>query len=138
MLNKEIDLLNDAPQKTSLFERIGGSKAIEATVKKFYSKVLLDPAVNYFFKNVDMKKQEDKLRLFIQMAFGGENKYTGKNMRDGHKGLNIKNQHYDIILRHLQESLQELDVNLALIKEVIAIVETLRPDIVVESNNLMD
>jgi hypothetical protein len=45
---------------SSLFERIGGEKAIEAAVGIFYKKMLADPRVARFFKTVDIKKKKEK------------------------------------------------------------------------------
>ena len=38
----------------SLYERIGGEKAVSAAVGVFYEKVLADDRVNHFFTNMDM------------------------------------------------------------------------------------
>ncbi|MFP6582957.1 MAG: group 1 truncated hemoglobin, partial [Candidatus Hydrogenedentota bacterium] len=78
---------------SELFEQIGGRTAVNAAVDVFYGCVLEDDRIKHFFDAVDMKKQRNKQRAFLTMAFGGPNNYTGLDMRKGHahlveKGLN--------------------------------------------------
>ena len=71
----------------SVYERIGGEAAVNAAVDIFYRKVLKDPRINMFFKDVDMDRQAAKQKAFLTVALGGPNKYTGKDMRAGHARL---------------------------------------------------
>lgn len=41
----------------SLFEKLGGSTAVDAVVQKFYEYMLADKKVNHYFEHVDMTKQ---------------------------------------------------------------------------------
>ena len=41
---------------STLFERLGGGAAIDATVDLFYSKVLADDRIKHFFEGVDMEE----------------------------------------------------------------------------------
>ncbi len=43
-----------------LYERVGGSKAMEIAVEVFYNKVLADDLVGKFFEHVDMESQRIK------------------------------------------------------------------------------
>jgi truncated hemoglobin YjbI len=44
----------------SLYTRIGGAAAVQATVDVFYKKVLADPLLSPFFEGIDMVKQRNK------------------------------------------------------------------------------
>ena len=68
----------------TLYERIGGEKAIDAAVDLFYKKVMADNRINRFFKDINLKKQSQKLKAFLAYAFGGPNKYTGRTLREAH------------------------------------------------------
>ena len=86
---------------SSLFERLGGTSAVNAAVDIFYRKVLRDDRVNYFFDNVDMEMQILKQKGFLTMVFGGPNNYSGKNMREGHRHLvknGLNDSHVDAII----------------------------------------
>ena len=116
----------------SLYEQIGGEAAVNAAVDIFYRKVLADNRINKFFEGVDMGKQAAKQKAFLTVAFGGPNKYSGKDMRDGHahlvkKGLN--DSHFDAVMENLGATLKELNVPDALIAKAAAIAESTRNDV---------
>lgn len=116
----------------SLYERIGGEKAIDAAVDLFCKKVMADNRINHFFKDINLKKQSQKLKAFLAYAFGGPNKYTGRTLREAHakqveKGLN--DSHFDAVLENLGNSLKELGVPEDLITEAANIAESVRNDI---------
>lgn len=116
----------------SLYDRIGGQAAVDAAVDIFYRKVLSDDRVNYFFEGVDMDKQIAKQKGFLTMVFGGPNNYTGKDMREGHKHLlekGLNDSHVDVIIELLGGTLVELGVAESDVKEVAAIAEGARDDV---------
>jgi hemoglobin len=116
----------------SVFEEIGGEAAVNAAVDIFYRKVLRDNRINRFFDAVDMDRQAAKQKAFLTMAFGGPNKYTGKDMRDGHARLvamGLNDEHFDAVVENLGATLKELNVPDRLIAQVAAIAETTRKDV---------
>lgn len=116
----------------TLYERLGGQAAVDAAVDIFYRKVLSDNRVNYFFDNVDMDKQIVKQKSFLTMVFGGPNHYTGKDMREGHRHLlkmGLNDTHVDVIIELLGKTLKELGVKDEDIKEVAAIANSVRDDV---------
>ena len=116
----------------SLFDRIGGAAAVNAAVDIFYRKVLSDDRIAHFFDGVDMDRQIAKQKGFLTMAFGGPNTYTGKDMREGHKHLvarGLNDSHVDAVIENLGATLKELGVADADIKEVAAIAESVRNDV---------
>jgi hemoglobin len=65
----------------------------------------------------------------LTLAFGGPNRYTGKNLRDGHAHLvdqGLNDSHVDVVIELLGETLRELDVPANLVQEVAAIAESVR------------
>lgn len=114
---------------TKLFEKLGGQGAVDAAVDIFYRKVLSDDTISHFFDTVDMDKQIAKQKSFLTMAFGGPNNYTGKDMREGHKHLNLTEEHFQAVAGHLQSTLQELKVTDDLIGEVMDIVASTHDDV---------
>ncbi len=117
---------------TTLYDRLGGAEAVNAAVDIFYRKVLADDRVNGFFDNTDMDRQIAKQKAFLTMAFGGPNKYTGKDMRTGHKHLvarGLNDSHVDAIIELLGSTLKELGAAPADIAQVAAIAESVRNDV---------
>ncbi len=113
----------------SLFEKIGGEDAVNAAVDVFYRKVLSDDLISHFFETVDMDKQMAKQKAFLTMAFGGPHNYTGQDMREGHKHLDLKEEHFQAVAGHLQSTLQDLGVAPDLIDEVMAIAASTHDDV---------
>jgi hemoglobin len=113
----------------SLFDRIGGRAAVNAAVDLFYGKVLADERINHFFKNTDMNKQARHQKMFLTYAFGGAPNYPGKSMREAHKHLVLKEEHFAAVAENLEDTLAELGVGKALIGEVMALVATTHDDV---------
>ncbi|MCG8311932.1 MAG: group 1 truncated hemoglobin, partial [Pseudomonadales bacterium] len=88
----------------SLYDDLGGAKALDAVVDSFYKKVLADDRVNGFFDKTDMDRQAKKQKAFLAFAFGGPNNYTGKKMSEGHAHLverGLNDSHVDAIIEIL-------------------------------------
>ncbi len=116
----------------TLYERLGGAPAVDTAVDIFYRKVLADNRINRFFDAVDMEAQAAKQKAFLTMVFGGPNSYTGKDMREGHKHLvakGLNDSHVDAVLENLGAMLKELGVSDADIKEVAALANSVRDDV---------
>lgn len=116
----------------SLFQRLGGQDAVNLAVDIFYRKMLMDERVSHFFDTVDMEKQILKQKGFLTMVFGGPNHYSGKSMREGHAHLiqrGLNDLHVDIVIEHLGATLKELGAAEADIKEVAAIANSVRDDV---------
>ena len=113
----------------TLYEKLGGSAAVDAAVDKFYRRVLLDDRISEFFEGVDMDKQASKQKAFLTMAFGGPNNYTALDMKTGHAHLverGLNDSHFDAVVEDLGATLKEMGVPDELIGEVAAVAETTR------------
>ncbi len=108
-------------EKAPIFDRLGGARAIDAAVDAFYVKVLADKRVNHFFEDINMSKQHKKQKAFLMKAFGGPDFYIGKDMREGHKHLDLREEDFNIIAGHLQATLKDLKIDDCLIDEVMAV-----------------
>ncbi|MEZ5691441.1 MAG: group 1 truncated hemoglobin [Rickettsiales bacterium] len=125
-----MNFINQIPM-SSLYERIGGENAVDAAVEIFYYKVLNDNRVNHFFKNIHISRLMAKQKAFITFAFGGPSKYTywQRGLRNSHRE-SVKNgmndTHFDMVLKHLTDSLKEMMYPEEIIDEVREIVEGTR------------
>ena len=117
---------------STLYERIGGEKAVDAAVDLFYRTVLADGRIARFFEGVNMEDQLAKQKAFLTMAFGGPNKYTGKDMRKAHERLvamGLNDSHVDAVLENLSRTLRQLGVGEPEVKEVLALADSVRGDV---------
>jgi len=123
-------LRKDIVQKC-LYERLGGEAAVGLATEKFYDKLLADPQLKKYFGNSNHTNVVKNIKDFMTLATGGPNKYTGKNMKDLHSDKPfITDWHFDQVKKHLEDTLVELSVSTYLVKDVAALIEGLRNDIV--------
>ena len=113
----------------SIYARIGGQAAIDAAVDIFYTKVLADDSVNFFFEDINMKAQIRKQKEFLGAVFGGPKPWQGKNMRKAHENLDLSEEHFGAIAGHLNATLKELKVDEKLIAEIMTLVGTTKDDV---------
>jgi hemoglobin len=119
--------------KKSLYARLGGYDAIAAVVDDFVGRLVADKKLTKFF----VGHSEDslhKIRMHVidQLcaAAGGPCLYTGRDMKTSHHGLGITGDDWDAAANHLVESLDKFKVPKAEKDELLAIVSSLKKDIV--------
>lgn len=79
-------------QQASLYQRLGGYDALAAVSDEFLGHLASDPHMGRFFVGLSSDSQL-KVRQhvvdFLCVATGGPCKYTGRDMKTVHTGLNI-------------------------------------------------
>jgi truncated hemoglobin YjbI len=116
--------------QASIFDRLGGAPAVAAATEVFYRKVLADPRLSRYFDDVDMDQQIAKQTAFLTMALGGPNSYTGRDLRTAHAGLaGLSDEHVDLVIGHLAETLRELGVSEEDIAAAGAVAASVRDDV---------
>ena len=116
----------------TLYEKIGGEKAVDAAVDIFYTKVINDPALSPFFDGIAMDRQKKMQKSFLTVAFGGPNNYTGQGMRAAHArpvAIGLNEKHFNKVAGHLQKTLLELNVPYELIQEAMNIAASTKNDV---------
>lgn len=115
---------------TTLYDKLGGLKAVTIVVEEFYERVLADAELKGYFAGVDMETQTKSQISFISMALGGPNEYDGPPMVEAHEGMGITEHHFSLVASHLVDALRWAGVDDAEINEVVAIVGPLKSQIV--------
>lgn len=111
----------NALQTETLFQRMGGINAVNAAVDTFYEKVMQDERINHFFRHIDMNRQSGKFKVFLACAFGAPIQYGGRSMREAHAHMHLTAEHFDAVSGHLIDTLRGLQVDQALINEIITV-----------------
>ena len=117
-------------EEKTLFERLGGSDAVDAAVDIFYKKNLEDERVKHYFSHTDMDKLRGMQKGFMSFAFGAPIPYTGKGMAAAHAGMSISAEEFDAVAGNLVATLSEMGVDKSMIDEVVAIVAPLKDDVI--------
>ena len=116
----------------TLYERIGGSAKINATLEIFYQKVLTDDRLRQFFKDIDLKHLQGRQSMFLSMLLGGTVVYTRARLRDAHAGARAQgmdDRHFDAVIQHFREALQEARVSPDVVNETITLLENTRTEV---------
>lgn len=139
-----------APQKVSLFDRLGGEAGINKIVEDFVPRAMQDPRVNWdrsgvtsgnVFHHVSSKwnptaqnvaQMKKHMVEFFELATGGPAHYTGREIQSAHANMKISNPEFDAAVGDLKASLDRLQIPNAEQKELLAIVESTRPQIVTQ------
>src|SRR5262249_48913422 len=116
--------------KTSLYDQLGGSTALETVVELFYLKVLSDPMLELFFRYSDMERLKKRQIAFLAQVLGGPAIYKGRDMKKAHAKLSIKPFHFERVAMHLVATLKMLGTPLNLIDQVIELIAPLADEIV--------
>ena len=114
---------------TTVYEQIGCAARVDTAVDIFYRRVLADPVISHFFDTSEMDRQIIKQKAFLTMAFGGPHQYSGKDMRNAHKHMQLTEEHFSAVAGHLQGTLEELSVPQHLIGEVMKIAASTHDDV---------
>jgi hemoglobin len=141
-----------AEGKQSLYERVGGEPGLTKIVEDFMPRALQDPRVNWQRKGVkrgglslhrndsvswnaspeNVAQLKKHLVQFFALATGGPARYEGKEIKSTHANMHITNAEFDAAVGDLKASLDKLQIANKEQKELLAIVESTRPQIVVE------
>jgi hemoglobin len=113
-----------------LYDRLGGMDAITAVVDEFVANVAADTRINAMFANADIKNLKTKLVAQICQASGGPCEYKGKNMKDAHTGMNIKDADFNALVEDLVKALDKFKVPEKEKGELLAALGPMKADIV--------
>jgi hemoglobin len=121
---------------SSLYARLGGVYAIATVVDDFLERVLADsvlnanPRINAARQAVPRAGLKYRVTELVCQVTGGPCKYTGRSMKDAHAHLAITEAQWQALLRDFRASLAHFKVPPREQGELIAIVESTKPDIV--------
>jgi hemoglobin len=126
--------LSLAADKT-LYERLGGKKAITKVVDEFVNRIEKDARINHYFAQTEadaerMKKFKLNLIYQICQATGGPFRYTGKNMKDAHAGMGITSADFNALIEDLSGALDKFKVQDKEKNELLGALAPMKADIV--------
>lgn len=136
--------------KLALYDRLGAEAGISNIVVDFLQRAMDDPRVNWDRKGVkrggfsfsagesvtwkatpeNVAKLKQHLMEFLALATGGPAQYTGKEIESTHANMHITNPEFDAVIGDLKASLDKLQVPNLEQKELLATIESTRPQIV--------
>ena len=126
-------VLGQSDVEQSLYDRLGGYGAISAVVNDFAEKLFVDPQVGVFFKGMGTDTRQSFIQKNINLVCkvtGGPCKVLSRPAKTVHTGLGITEADFNIVANHLVDTLDAFKVPATEKQELLAIIDTLKPDIV--------
>jgi len=129
----------EEPKEPSLYDRLGGVYPIATVVDDFIERLLVNdtlnanPAINRARKAVPKAGLKYRLTSLTCQATGGPCTYTGRSMKETHAQMYITEEQWQAMMTDFKATLDEFKVPQAEQAELIAIIESTKPDIVVPS-----
>ncbi len=115
----------------SLYDRLGGAQGISRIVDDAIDAHLNNPVIGARFQNVkDLEHAKKMACEFFAAGSGGPEKYTGKNMRTAHTGMNISEQEYLAVVDDIMGALNKHKIDETTQKDVLAILYSLKGEII--------
>jgi hemoglobin len=118
----------------TLFQRLGGSSGINALVADIVALHMENPVIQARFRPYletpeKMEITKKHLCAFLEAGSGGAAKYTGRTMRDTHRGMNISAAEYMAAVDDILTALRKRGVDDETQKDVLAIAYSLKGEI---------
>lgn len=114
----------------SVYDEIGGAPTMKAVVTVFYDRVVADPQLEKWFRDVDMTRLKAHQRAFLTAALGGPEVFSGRSLEAAHADLEITGDAFDAVVEHLASSLHDLGVPDEVVESVRARLDGSRDEIV--------
>ncbi len=114
----------------SLYERLGGETGLSAIVKDVIDLHLENPVVRVRFQDADRERLHRLAFEFFGMGSGGPQQYSGKDMREVHRSMNISGDEYLAVVDDIMKALEKNNVGAESRTEVLGILYSLKDDIV--------
>jgi hemoglobin len=117
-------------REKSLYERLGGLPAIQKVVDDFVANVAADGRINRRFMGTDVALLKKHLVDQICEASGGPCKYTGRSMKDAHRGLRITEPEFNALVEDVVKTLDKFQVPAREKSELVLMLGTMKNDVV--------
>ena len=119
-----------AEEVSSLYDRIGGEPVARAICEDIWLNHTVNPIVNNRFSNSDPEYVIQKVFEIFASATGGPVEYTGKDMLTTHASMNISDMEFNAVVDDVLKALDMHNVGARERGEVLAILWSVKDQIV--------
>jgi hemoglobin len=119
----------------SLFDRLGGAVGIAAIVDSLVAAHMENPVIRprfiaYFDTPERIAAIKGHVCTFLEAGTGGPRAYTGRSMREAHRGMNINETEFIAVVDDILAVLQKHGIDQSTQKDILAIAYSLKDEIV--------
>jgi hemoglobin len=113
----------------TLYQRLGGAERIATIIENAIDRHAVNPALAPRFRGKDLVKLKQLGTQFFCAGAGGPQKYTGRDLRTAHAGLNVSEQEFVATVDDIVAALNDNKVALPEVNEVVAVLFSLKGDV---------
>ncbi|MGH8250843.1 MAG: group I truncated hemoglobin [Steroidobacteraceae bacterium] len=117
-------------EEETLYAQMGGEETLREVVRHFSDLVLEDPRINFTFANADMDAFRRKIYEQFCELTGGPCTYTGVDMKESHKELQVDNMQFNAIAEDLYVAMERAGVPYRLQNRLMVLLAPMQRDIV--------
>lgn len=114
----------------TLYERLGGESGLSSIVRDVITNHMNNPKIKTRFQDSDSDKLHRLSLEFFGMGSGGPQKYTGKDMKEAHRGMNINEEEFLAVIDDVINALDKNGIEGTTKNEVLGILYSLKGDVV--------
>lgn len=109
------EVVNDAEQPPTYYERVGGHDTFVALVRQFYLGVAGDPELRALYPEEDLGPAEHRLLMFLEQYWGGPKTYSEQRghprLRMRHAGFEVTPAQRDRWLKHMSAAIDSIELS---------------------------
>jgi hemoglobin len=121
---------SDTAATRSLYDRLGGKSAITAVIDTFVARVAADPRINKKFARSNIPRVKAMLVDQVCAETGGPCTYTGRTMKEAHRGMSVTEGEFNALVEDLVAALNQFNVPKREQDELLAALGSMKGDIV--------
>jgi len=119
--------------ESTLYKRLGSYDTIAAITDDFLARLIAHPQMQRFFLGASESTRTRRRQLIVDylcLKTGGPCAYTGRTMKDAHKGLAISQSDWNILTALFHDSLQKVNLPGKEANEIMDLINSTKQDIV--------
>ena len=118
------------PAPDALYQQLGGHRGLVTLMDDFMIRLLADPRMNLFFKDVDHPHVKEQLVAQFCEVLGGPCKRKGPDMKTAHDGFDVTRGDFNALVDVLQQSMDARDIPFATQNRLLARLAPMHREIV--------
>lgn len=117
-------------QAGTLFSDLGDRPGLERIVEAATAIWTSDPRISATFEETNLVRFKRLLVDQLCQLSGGGCPYTGRDMREAHKGLHLVTRQFNILAEDLQVAMDRLDIPFSVQNRLLALLAPMHRDVV--------
>ena len=118
------------PVNDALYQSLGGQSGLTRLMDDFMLRLLADPRMNPFFKDVDQAHVKAQLAAQFCEVAGGPCKLNGPDMKKVHSGFDINKANFNALVEVLQQSMDAQGIAFSAQNRLLAQLAPMHRDII--------